>query len=91
MATPPNSNIRPPVTISPHEDARLPIYEAKVERLWEMHLPDHVKALKAAGTFSWEVKATALQCVELLHEYQRRDLGADMGREAAMDLIIPRE
>ena len=77
------------VDVPPSEDARLPIYQAKIETQWEQHLPDKVKALKAKGTFDQEVKATALQCVQLLQEYQKRGLGPDMGREAAQGLIIP--
>ena len=77
------------VDIPPAEDARLPIYEAKIETQWKRFRPEYARSLKAKGTFEKEVKETALQCVQLLQEYQKRGLGPDMGREAAEELIVP--
>ena len=77
------------VDISPEEDARLPIYESIVEREWTRWRPSYVQRLKADGIFESEVRATALQCVHILQEYQKRGLGPDMGREAAHGLIVP--
>ena len=81
----PDSNLE----ISPEEDARLPIYESMIEREWFKWRPSYVRQLKAGGTFKREVRATALQCVLVLQQYQKRGLGADMGREAAHSLIVP--
>lgn len=77
------------VDVPPQEDARLPIYEAKIEAEWAKWRPKYTASLKAAGTFTREVKATALQCIQLLQEYQKRNLGPDMGREAVQELIVP--
>lgn len=77
------------VTIKPEEDARLPILEARIEREWRQYRKAFVKGLVKEGIFQKAVKQTALQCVQVLHDYQNRGLNPDQGREAIIPLIHP--
>lgn len=79
----------PQVTIKPEDDARLPILKAQIEREWGQYRPQYVKSLVRAGTLQQQIRETALQCVQVLHEYQNKGMNPDQGREAIQALIHP--
>jgi len=93
MATIPQDSQQPEqVTITPEEDARLPILEARIDRDWKAYRSRYYKNLKADGSLEEEIKSTALICVRVLHQYQNLGLGlgADQAREVVQEIIIPR-
>ena len=53
-------NVNPQVSISPAEDARLPILEAEIEREWRRWRPKYVRDLKARGKLQHQIRETAL-------------------------------
>jgi hypothetical protein len=84
-----NKNEVPQVSITPEEDARLPILEAQIEREWCQHRSGYVKSLKRAGTLKKQLRETALACIRVLHQYQNAGLNPDQGREAMGVFIHP--
>ena len=84
-----NESDNPQVTIKPEEDARLPILKAQIEREWRQFRKAYVKELLKNGRLKSQVHATAIWCVQVLHQYEERGLGADQGREAIQALIHP--
>ncbi len=78
----------PQVSISPEEDARLPIYEAMIETMWMNHAPKMYKELKKSGKLQQVIHERAVSCVTVLHQYQDAGMNPDQGRKAAEDLIM---
>jgi hypothetical protein len=84
-----NENDNPQVNVKPEEDARLPILEARIEREWSLYRPKYLKSLKDKGTLEKEIHQTALMCIETLHQFQNKGLGADQRHEAIRAFIHP--
>jgi hypothetical protein len=84
-----NANDNPQVSIKPEEDARLPILEARIEREWRQYRSGYVKSLQKSGQLQKQVRATALWCVQVLHDAENRGLNPDQGRELIQPLIHP--
>jgi hypothetical protein len=66
------SNQHTQVTISPEEDARLPILEARIEREWKQWRRPYYKSLKREGGLREQVHQTAIWCIEILNQFQNR-------------------
>jgi len=78
----------PQEPIKPEEDARLPILEAEIEREWRAHRKAFVRELEKQKFLHQAIKNTAIACVELLHQYEKRGHGADQAREAMYAYLI---
>ena len=80
------------VSVKPEEDARLPILEAEIESHWLQHRKAFVRELRKENRLEKAIKATALDCVKLLHQYQEKGHNPDQAREAMWAYLIhPRQ
>jgi hypothetical protein len=80
------------VSVKPEEDARLLILEAEIERHWLQYRKAYVRELRKENRLEIAIKATALDCVKLLHQYQEKGHNPDQAREAMWAYLIhPRQ
>jgi hypothetical protein len=75
------------VRVSPEEDARLPIYTARILADWREFAPEKYERLERENTVRKRAEELALQCIITLERYQEHGLNSDQGREAAQQLI----
>ena len=76
------------VAVKPEEDARLPTLEAEIESHWLQHRKAFVRELRKENRLEKAIKATALDCVKLLHQYQEKGHNPDQAREAMWAYLI---
>ena len=80
------------VSVKPEEDARLPILEAEIESHWLQHRKAFMRELRKENRLEQAIKATALDCVKLLQQYEESGHGADQAREVMWAYLIhPRQ
>ena len=80
------------VSVRPEEDARLPILEAEIESHWLQHRKAFVRELRKENRLEQAIKATALDCVKVLQQYEESGHGADQAREVMWAYLIhPRQ
>lgn len=73
----------PKELIAPEEDARLPILEARIEREWWQYRSGYVKSLQKSGQLQKQDRATALWCVQVLHDAENKS-----GPRAGVDTAL---
>lgn len=79
----------PQLEVKPEEDARLPLLEAEIETRWRKYRRDYVKDLTKRGELKNQIRRTALCCMEVLNDCEKRGLNPDQGRELIQPLIDP--
>jgi hypothetical protein len=80
------------VSVQPADDARLPILEAEIESHWLQYRKAFVSELRKENRLEKTIKATALDCVKLLHHHQEKGHHPDQAREAMWAYLIhPRQ